>query len=170
MSTRTNTRTLPGGTICIHVAISFSRTIAAFHPDVCLRRFRFYGSSLLFVYEGEPALPGITARVADGMDCNLAQGQGLDPQRLLQNGSSEHRAEPQPAAVDVRMIDFAHVSRLSRTGSLEAGDLASHSVLGEGWIGELNKTVAGSGGDPGYALGLSCVIACLERVQREARL
>ena len=88
-----------------------------FHTRGALpRRYRFYGSSLLFVREGSPALADAGPRAHAG------------------SGSP-------PPAVDVRMIDFAHVSRA-----------VPH---------------AASGRDEGYALGLASIIACLERVQRE---
>lgn len=67
--------------------------------------------------------------------------------------------------VDVRIIDFAHVSRVGLGGdnAEPAADVPVDGTLAA-CLGDTGEACRGS--DPGFALGIASIIACLERLEQ----
>lgn len=122
----------------------------AFHLLTSNCRYRFYGSSLLIIYDG----------------ASPSNGDSLSLQHSNPNDLG--------GAIDVRMIDFAHVSRVATgsTGSESPKHRPSLQVVGPRLVDEPEAGVSCSrqethrqGSDAGFALGLANIIASLERLQ-----
>lgn len=105
--------------------------------------FRFYGSSLLFIYEGED------------QDQDQDQGQASAP--------SSSRL-PLPVGVEVKMIDFAHVWPITHNNSTSTTSSTASSTT-------RTSPTTSEERDTGYLLGLDSIIrfflAVMERGARK---
>lgn len=138
--------------------------------------FRFYGSSLLFVYEGDPAAAAAAASGATAppaaASTAVAATTTLSPAAAAAATSSASNVSP--PAVDVRMIDFAHVFPIAPAPAPAPVDAAAsaavHSTAASAPVsGAGAASSAGSGSalarpitteerDSGYLLGLDSII------------
>lgn len=148
--------------------------------------FRFYGSSLLFVYEGDSSAAAAAAAAdaptaAAGATCTSAAAAAVNTApaagraqaassaaNVSQATAAASSTQPSPkpllptAAVDVRMIDFAHVfpiaaaaahSTASTLGS-SAGAASASASSGSA----SSRPVTTEDRDSGYLLGLDSII------------
>lgn len=108
--------------------------------------FRFYGSSLLFVYEGDPA----AAAVAAPPESQHSHRQMRDGDSTTGTAAPVTSATVAPR-VDVRMIDFAHVFPI-------VSSVLALPKRADGQSASPDRPVTTEDRDSGYLLGLDSII------------
>jgi hypothetical protein len=131
-----------GETFCCELICCFIRKLQAvlnvMEKDLC--SYRFYNSSLLLVYEGERA--GYSRK--EETDCFVNSSDNHSSHEGSLEQSEQCTCECTSEQMDIRMIDFAHVSRDDS---------------------QTDESSCSTCPDKGYILGLKSLIRILRKVQ-----